>query len=112
MRLVPRAGFGGLAEHSPGVEQRGDRPADGLERLGEVRYFDDLAQPAERPNIPIPAGVTAASVVNQYLAAIGGQKAIASVKDLTLEMVAEIQEDKKKEYIQEVLEQSRGIFIL
>jgi hypothetical protein len=30
-------------------------------------------------------------VVNQYLAAIGGQKAIASVKDLTLEMVAEIQ---------------------
>ncbi|MDP4601791.1 MAG: insulinase family protein [Schleiferiaceae bacterium] len=65
--------------------------AAGLERLGEVRYFDDFAQPAERPNIPIPAGVTAVSVVNQYLAAIGGQKAIASVKDLTLERAAEIQ---------------------
>jgi predicted Zn-dependent peptidase len=65
--------------------------APGLERMGNVQYFDDLAAPAERPNLPIPADVTALSVVNQYVAAIGGQKAIAAVKDLTQETEASIQ---------------------
>jgi hypothetical protein len=65
--------------------------APGLERMGDVQYFDDLAAPAERPNLPIPADVTALSVVNQYVAAIGGQKAIAAVKDLTQETEASIQ---------------------
>jgi predicted Zn-dependent peptidase len=50
----------------------------------KINYFDKFGNPTEKPEmtLPIPAGVTAASVVDNYFKAIGGKEKIASVKTL------------------------------
>ena len=59
----------------------------GLEKLKiPVLYFDKYGNPTDKPELkkPVPAGVTAKSVIDNYIKAIGGEKAVSAVK--TIEM--------------------------
>lgn len=56
-----------------------------LEKLKiPIFYFDKYGSPAEKPNyeIPIPAGVTAQSVLASYINAIGGEQVLRNVKSI------------------------------
>ncbi len=58
-----------------------------------IKYFDKYANPVKRPEFskPIPKGVTAQSVINKYIEAIGGKdiaitvKTVHSSADVTIE---------------------------
>ena len=65
-----------------------------LEKTGiPIKYFDKYANPVEKPEFtkPIPEGVTAQSVIDNYITAIGGKdnamtvKTIHSSADVTIE---------------------------
>lgn len=47
-------------------------------------YFDKFGNPTEKPAMkkPVPAGVTAKTVIDAYVAAIGGDKAVKAVKSI------------------------------
>ena len=47
-------------------------------------YFDKFGNPTEKPAMkkPVPSGVTAKTVIDAYVAAIGGDKAVKSVKSI------------------------------
>jgi len=45
----------------------------------------------QAPERPIPAGVSAASVIDKYLSAIGGREKVAAVKDLVVVATANVQ---------------------
>ncbi|MDT7832714.1 insulinase family protein [Flavobacteriaceae bacterium S356] len=50
----------------------------------KIHYFDKYGNPTEKPEmtLPIPAGVTAATVVDNYFKAIGGKEKVNAVKTL------------------------------
>jgi zinc protease len=55
----------------------------GLEKSGmPIFYFDKFGKPTEKPvvNKPLPAGVTAKTVLDGYIKAVGGEKALKAVK--------------------------------
>ncbi|KOS07657.1 peptidase M16 [Flavobacterium akiainvivens] len=57
----------------------------GLEKTGiPINYFDKWGKAAEKPvtSKPIPAGVTAKTVLDNYIKAIGGEKAVKAVKSI------------------------------
>ncbi|WP_284653742.1 insulinase family protein [Flavobacterium terrisoli] len=57
----------------------------GLEsRKIPIFYFDKFGNPTEKPAMkkPVPAGVTVKTVIDAYVKAIGGDKAIKSVKSM------------------------------
>ena len=63
----------------------------GLEAMSKkekmpIFYFDKYGNPTEKPEVkkPIPAGVTTQTVLNNYINAIGGEKAVKSVKTLAV----------------------------
>ena len=59
----------------------------GLESLKmPIFFFDKFGNPTERPatSKPVPAGVTAKTVYNNYINAIGGDKAVKSVKTVVM----------------------------
>jgi zinc protease len=47
-----------------------------------IRYFDVEGNPTEKPamTLPIPEGMTAETVINKYIAAIGGEEKVMAVK--------------------------------
>jgi len=49
-----------------------------------IMYFDKFGNPTEKPkvSIPIPAGVTAKTVFQNYINAIGGEKVVKTVKSV------------------------------
>lgn len=50
---------------------------------GNVAYFDNYGQPMQMTaQAAAPAGVTADDVMKKYISAIGGEKAISSIKDI------------------------------
>lgn len=51
-----------------------------------IFYFDKFGNPTEKPAMkkPVPAGVTVKSVVDAYVKAIGGDKAIKTVKSISM----------------------------
>ncbi|HEX6916171.1 MAG TPA: pitrilysin family protein, partial [Chitinophagaceae bacterium] len=59
--------------------------APGLEKYGEVHYFDiygnEIAKPVEKK---VDANVTAEGVIQKSIEAIGGSKAIAGITDISL----------------------------
>lgn len=64
------------------VVGKGSEVISGLERLKiPMFYFDKFGNPTEKPVMkkPVPAGVTAKTVIDAYVAAIGGDKAVKSV---------------------------------
>lgn len=65
--------------------------AKGLEKYGEVKYFDMYGNPAAAPvEKKVSEGVSAASVMQQAIAAYGGEPALKALKDITLTGSAEI----------------------
>ena len=67
------------------VVGKGSEVIENLEKTGiPIHYFDTYANPVEKPEFtkPIPAGVTVATVFDDYIKAIGGQEAIYSVKSI------------------------------
>jgi predicted Zn-dependent peptidase len=64
--------------------------ASKLEQFGEVTYYDFNGLETGAPSFPVPAGVTAESVINGYINAIGGQENLAKVKDISIMMSASI----------------------
>ena len=61
--------------------------APSLEKLKfPVSYFDKYGNPTTKPEFkkPVPAGVTAKSVIDNYIKAIGGEKAAIAVKTIVM----------------------------
>lgn len=69
-----------------------DEIAAKLQRFSQnkIQYFDYKAD-VQEDAIPVPAGVTAEKVINNYLNAIGGLEKINKIKDLSINMSASIQ---------------------
>lgn len=65
---------GKAADVLPGLESRNI----------PVKYFDKWGKPTDKPVLkkPVPAGVTANTVISDYIKAIGGEKAVKGVKSL------------------------------
>tara|TARA_R110002073_G_scaffold108336_9_gene243621 strand:+ start:51525 stop:53576 length:2052 start_codon:yes stop_codon:yes gene_type:complete len=59
----------------------------------KINYFDKDGKPTEKPEmtLPIPAGMTAANVVDNYLKAIGGADKVSTVKTVLMTYDATIQ---------------------
>lgn len=67
------------------VVGKGSEVVANLEKLGiPINYFDKYANPVDKPEFskPIPDGVTALSVMNSYIDAIGGKEATEGVSTL------------------------------
>ena len=59
------------------VVGRGSEVVAGLEEIGfPINYFDKFANPVAKPvfNKPIPEGLTASDVINNYINSIGGRE--------------------------------------
>ena len=58
-----------------------------------IKYFDDKGNPTVKPpmTMPIPAGVTATTVVDNYIEAIGGKEKVMAVKTTIMIANATIQ---------------------
>ena len=71
---------GKAADVLPGLEVMSKR-----EKL-PIFYFDKYGNPTQKPEVkkPVPAGVTAQTVLNDYIKAIGGEKAVKNVKTLAV----------------------------
>ena len=66
----------------------------GLEKLKiPMFYFDKFGNPSEKPAMKkaVPAGVTVKTVMDNYIKAIGGDKAVAAVKTLAVSGTATIE---------------------
>ncbi|MFP5438541.1 MAG: M16 family metallopeptidase [Bacteroidia bacterium] len=66
----------------------------GLEKSGTpVNYFDKWGNPTEKPvsSKPVPAGVTVKTVVDNFIKAIGGEKAVKAVKTVYTKSTATVQ---------------------
>ena len=59
----------------------------------KINYFDKFGNPSEKPEmtLPIPEGVTAASVIDSYFNAIGGADKISAIRTLAMTYNATIQ---------------------
>lgn len=66
----------------------------GLESMKmPIQYFDKYGKPTDKPvvNKPVPAGVTAKTVLDNYIKAVGGEKTLNSVKTMTTKATGTIQ---------------------
>jgi predicted Zn-dependent peptidase len=76
------------------VTGKGTDVIPGLEKLKiPIFYFDKFGNPTEKPKMkkPAPAGVTVKTVLDSYISAIGGAKAVAGVKTLFVSGSSEIE---------------------
>ncbi|WP_046757692.1 M16 family metallopeptidase [Kordia jejudonensis] len=81
------------------VTGKGSEVVDALENLTfdgkkiPVKYFDQYGAPTKKPEFkkPIPAGVTAQTVIDNYIKAIGGKDKLMSVTSIVQEMGASFQ---------------------
>jgi len=58
---------------------------------GKINYFDHYGKPVEEVRMAIPEGVTAQTVLSDYLAAIGGLGKLNAITSVTIKMEAAIQ---------------------
>lgn len=58
---------------------------------GKIEFYDAFGNKLEEAGIPVPAGMTAKKVIENYVKAIGGEKNLKKVKDVTSKMTASIQ---------------------
>jgi zinc protease len=78
--------------------------AKGLEKYGEVKYFNVYGEEAQAPTVKtVDASVTPESILQKAIAAYGGKDAIAAVKDVSMTGSASVQgmtiEVKQKQII-------------
>lgn len=69
------------------ITGKGSEVVSGLEKLKiPMFYFDKNGDPIEKPvyKKEIPAGTTAKTVLDNYIKAIGGEKAVAAVKTISM----------------------------
>ena len=66
------------------VVGKGIEVAEKLKQFGPVSYYDEEGNPTDAPSKPIPAGLTADSVVTMYIHAMGGEKNLKNVKDVAV----------------------------
>lgn len=61
--------------------------------LYKIHYFDKYGNPTKKPemNLPIPDGVTASTVVDEYFEAIGGKDKVMAVKSVMITSTAQVQ---------------------
>jgi zinc protease len=65
--------------------------APGLEKYGEVKYFDVYGNPKAAPSAKqVEAGVTAETILKKAIEAQGGEAAIAAIKDLSMTGTASV----------------------
>ncbi len=67
------------------VVGKGSEVVEHLEKTGiPINYFDTFANPVEKPEFskPIPEGVTAATILESYIVAIGGLEAVNAVNSV------------------------------
>ena len=67
------------------VVGKGSEVIENLEKTGiPINYFDTFANHVEKPEFskPIPAGVTSATVIENYISAIGGLEAVNAVNSV------------------------------
>jgi zinc protease len=65
---------------------KGSEVIPGLEKTKiPIFYFDKFGNPTEKPAMkkPVPAGVTTKTVLDNYIKAIGGEKAVKTVKTIS-----------------------------
>lgn len=69
------------------------KPLAGLAKGGKIDYFDVDGNPVDKTKKmkQAPAGVTAESVVEKYLEAIGGRKKLSKIQDVTMTMSTTMQ---------------------
>lgn len=73
---------------------KGSEVLPGLEKLKiPMFYFDKFGNPVEKPAVKktVPAGVTAKTVLDNYINAIGGEKALKAVKTISTVATGTIQ---------------------
>ncbi len=63
---------------------KGGEIASTLEKFGPVTYYDFYGEETGPPSLPIPAGVTAEGVLQNFIDALGGQEKLDAVKDVTI----------------------------
>ena len=56
-----------------------------------VEFYDTFGNPVASKPKDVPAGVTAKTIIDDYVNAIGGAKALAKVKDVSFKMTTKIQ---------------------
>lgn len=69
------------------IAGKGSEVITGLEKLKiPIFYFDKYGNPTEKPSSKkeAPAGITAKTVFDNYIKAIGGEKAVSTVKTLVM----------------------------
>ncbi|NHE59481.1 M16 family metallopeptidase [Cyclobacterium plantarum] len=66
---------------------------EGLSRFGEVRLYDETGKEVQEIELS-DADKTASSVIDDYLAAIGGKESAENIKSAKVEMSAEVQGTK------------------
>lgn len=69
------------------IAGKGSEVITGLEKLKiPIFYFDKYGNPTEKPSSKkeAPAGITAKTVFDNYIKAIGGEKAVSAVKTLVM----------------------------
>ena len=63
--------------------------ADKLTAFGPLDYYDIYGNRVEKAALTLPEGVSAESVLNHYIEALGGRKKLEEVSDLTLTLKGE-----------------------
>ena len=67
---------------------------ENLEKTGyAIKYFDKNGNPTDKPEmtIPVPKGVTATTVIDNYINAIGGKDKLMAVKSISITSGAKVQ---------------------
>jgi len=73
------------------VVGKGSEIASKLEQFGEVTYYDIYGNSYVPEKSSIPEGLTATKVMDNFLSAIGGEENLREIKDLTMNMSADMQ---------------------
>ena len=76
------------------ITGKGSEVLKNLEKLNyKINYFDKYGNPTTKPkmDMPIPAGMTAANVVNNYFKAIGGIDKVKAIKTILNNSNAKVQ---------------------
>jgi predicted Zn-dependent peptidase len=72
------------------VVGKADEVVDQLKQFGEVTYYDTYGNEVDPSLSKLPEGLTAETVLNDYIDAIGGKDKISDLKTLSMKMEASI----------------------
>ncbi len=60
----------------------------------KIKYYDNYGNPVAASFKPLPKGVTAKTVIAAYVKAVGGEKALSKISDITIKRTADTQYGK------------------